>query len=192
MLFYNGYLVKIEIDTIYGQPSFSIVEMGDTAIKEARERLEAAIINSKFEFPKMKIVINLSPSDIRKSGSHFDLGMAIALLLQSRKIRVEEIDSYAFIGELSLNGDLRPCVGVLPMIMEAKKVGIRNIVVPLDNIKEASLVKDINIFAFNKLNEVTDFLIGVNPYEPIINLNDKHHIENSYIINFQDVQGQDK
>lgn len=187
----DGYLIKIEIDTLYGKPSVSIVGMGDIAIKEAKERLEAAIINTKFEFPRMKIVINLSPSDIRKSGSHFDLGMAIALLLQSKQIRVEEIDSYAFIGELSLNGDLRPCVGVLPMIMEAKKRSIRNIVVPLDNIKEASLVKDMNVFAFNKLNEVTDFLIGVNPYEPIINLDDKHHIENQYIIDFQDVQGQD-
>lgn len=78
----DGYLVKIEIDTIYGQPSVSIVGMRDTAIKEARERLEAAIINSKFEFPKMKIVINLSPSDIKKRGAHFDLGMAIALLIQ--------------------------------------------------------------------------------------------------------------
>ena len=74
--------------------------MGDTAIKEARERLEAAIINSKFEFPKMKIVINLSPSDVKKSGSHFDLGMAIALLIQSAQIFVEEVERYAFIGEL--------------------------------------------------------------------------------------------
>ena len=190
----DGYLVKIEIDTIYGQPSVSIVGMGDTAIKEARERLEAAIINSKFEFPKMKIVINLSPSDIKKRGSHFDLGMAIALLIQSNQIRVEEIENYAFIGELSLNGDLRPCDGVLPMVMEAKNSGIRNIVVPYDNIKEASLVKEMNIFAFSKLHEVTDFLIGVNPYESIIDLKDKHHIENPYIIDFQDVQdvqGQD-
>lgn len=77
----DGYTVNIEIDTLYGKPSVSIVGMGDIVIKEARERLEAAIINSKFEFPKMKIVINLSPSDIRKSGSHFDLGMAIALLI---------------------------------------------------------------------------------------------------------------
>lgn len=190
----DGYLVKIEIDTIYGQPSVSIVGMGDTAIKEARERLEAAIINSKFEFPKMKIVINLSPSDIKKRGSHFDLGMGIALLIQSNQIRVEEIENYAFIGELSLNGDLRPCDGVLPMVMEAKNSGIRNIVVPYDNIKEASLVKEMNIFAFSKLHEVTDFLIGVNPYESIIDLKDKHHIENPYIIDFQDVQdvqGQD-
>lgn len=187
----DAYLVKIEIDTIYGQPSVAIVGMGDTAIKESRERVEAAIINSKFEFPKMKIVINLSPSDIRKRGSHFDLGMAIALLLQSKQIKAEEIEQYAFISELSLNGDLRPCEGVLPMVMEAKKRGIRNIVVAYDNLKEASLVNDMNIFAFNKLSEVTDFLIGVSPYTPLLEFKDTHHIENPYIIDFQDVQGQD-
>lgn len=187
----DAYIVNIEIDTIYGKPSVSIVGMGDTAIKEARERLEAAIINSRFEFPKMKIVINLSPSDVKKSGSHFDLGMAVALLIQSAQILVDEIERYAFIGELSLNGDLRPCVGVLPMVMEAKNKGIKNVIVPFDNIREASLVSDINIFAFNKLIEVTEFLTGVKSYEPIIETKDNYRITNPYIIDFQDVQGQD-
>lgn len=81
----------------------------------------------------MKIVINLSPSDVKNRGSHFDLGMAIALLIQLNQIKTEEIDNYAFIGELSLNVDLRPCNGVLPMVMEAKNRGMRNVVVPHDN-----------------------------------------------------------
>lgn len=187
----DGYTVNIEIDAIYGKPSVSIVGMGDIAIKEAREGLEAEIINSKFEFPKMKIVINLSPSDIKKSGSHFDLGMAIALLIQSAQIFVEEVERYAFIGELSLNGDLRPCAGVLPMVMEAKIRGIKNVIVPIDNLSEASLISDMNIFAFNKLNEVTDFLTGVKPYEPIKDIKDNYKIDSPYIIDFQDVQGQD-
>lgn len=187
----DGYLVNIEIDTIYGKPSVSIVGMGDTAVKESRERLEAAIINSKYEFPKMKIVINLSPSDVKKSGSHFDLGMAIALLIQSSQIFVQEPECYSFIGELSLNGDLRPCVGVLSMVMEAKNRGIKNIVLPIDNIREASLVSDINIFAFSKLSEAVDFLTGVKPYEPIKDVKDNYRIESPYIIDFQDVKGQD-
>ena len=186
-----AYLVKIEIDTLAGMPSICIVGMGDTAIKESRERLEAAIINTKFEFPRLKIVINLSPSDIKKRGSHFDLGMAIGLLLQTRQIRAKEIENYAFIGELSLNGDLRPCEGVLPMAMEAKKLGIKNIIVAYDNLKEARLVKGINIFAFNRLNEVTDFLIGVNPYEPIQEVKNNYYMEGPYIVDFEDVQGQD-
>lgn len=186
----DAYIVKIEIDTLYGKPYVSIVGMGDIAIKESKERLEAAIINSRFEFPKMKIVINLSPSDIKKSGSHFDLGMAIALLIQSNQMKSEEIDKYAFIGELSLNGDLRPCVGVLPMIMEAKNKDIRNVIVPIDNVKEASLVSGMNIFAFYKLKDVTDFLSGVNPYEKIELGNNNHKIDNPYIVDFEDVQGQ--
>lgn len=165
--------------------------MGDTAVKEARERLEAAIINSKFEFPKMKIVINLSPSDIKKRGSHYDLGMAVALIVQSKQIQVQELQTYGFIGELSLNGDLRPCTGILPMIIEAKNRGITNIIVPIDNIEEASLVSNMNIFAFNKLVEVTDFISGINPYEPINLSGNKHKISNKYIIDFKDVQGQD-
>ncbi|MVX67405.1 magnesium chelatase, partial [Clostridium chromiireducens] len=186
----DGYLVKIEIDTIYGQPSVSIVGMGDTAVKEARERLEAAIINSKFEFPKMKIVINLSPSDIKKRGSHYDLGMAVALIIQSKQIEVQELNTYGFIGELSLNGDLSPCTGILPMIIEAKNRGIRNVIVPVDNVEEASLVSGMNIFGFNKLSEVVNFISGVNPYEPI-NLNsNKHRISNKYLVDFKEVQGQ--
>lgn len=187
----DGYLVKIETDTIYGQPSICIVGMGDVAVKEARQRLEAAIINSKYEFPKMKIVINLSPSDIQKRGSYYDLGMAVALLVQSKQLNVEELNSYGFIGELSLNGDLRPCTGVLPMIIEAKKRGIRNIIVPLDNLEEASLVKEMNIFAFNTLKEAVEFISGINPYEPINKSRNYHNINNEYIIDFQDVQGQD-
>lgn len=117
--------------------------------------------------------------------------MAIALLIQSAQIFVEEVERYAFIGELSLNGDLRPCIGVLPMIMEAKNKGIRNVIVPRYNMTEASLISGINIFAFNKLNEVTDFLTGVKPYEPIKYINDNYKLDSPYIIDFQDVQGQD-
>lgn len=117
--------------------------------------------------------------------------MAIALLIQSAQIFVEEVERYAFIGELSLNGDLRPCVGVLPMVMEAKNKGIKNVIVPIDNMPEASLISYINIFAFNKLREVTDFLIGIKPYEPIKDIKDNYKIDSPYIIDFQDVQGQD-
>jgi len=113
------------------------------------------------------------------------------LLIQSAQIFVEEVERYAFIGELSLNGDLRPCIGVLPMVMEAKNKGIKNVIVPRDNMTEASLISDMNIFAFNKLNEVTDFLTGVKPYEPIKDKKDNYKLDSPYIIDFQDVQGQD-
>ena len=159
----DAYLVEVETDTIYGQPMISIVGLGDTAVKEARERLQASLNYARYEFPKMKIVINLAPSDIKKSGSHFDLAMAIGLLIQSSQLTVEEIDKFGFIGELSLNSILRPCSGVLPMAIAAKESGITNLIVPVANVREASLVKDLNVLGFEKLTDVVAFLTG-NPY----------------------------
>ena len=114
----EGYPVKIEADTIYGQPSVSIIGLGDRAIKEASDRIQAAIIQLGYDFPKRKIVINLAPGDIKKKGSHFDLGMAVALLLQSNQIQYikKDLSEFGFVGELSLNGKLRPAGGVLPVV----------------------------------------------------------------------------
>lgn len=187
----EAYVVNIETDTIFGQPSVTIVGLGDAAVKEAKERLQAAIIHSKYEFPKMKIVINLAPGDVKKSGSHFDLGMAIGLLIQSSQLTTEGIDNFAFIGELSLNADLRPCSGVLPMIISAKNNGIKNIVVPRDNFEEASLVKGINIFSFNTLKDVVSFLEGSYTYEESLELNINMHRYDPSLLDFEDVKGQD-
>ncbi|MGL4848138.1 MAG: YifB family Mg chelatase-like AAA ATPase [Clostridium sp.] len=186
----NGYLVTIEVDTVYGKPMVSIVGMADISIKESRERIESSIKNSGFEFPKMKIVVNLSPSDIRKRGSHYDLGIAIGLLIQSKQINIEEVECYGFIGELSLNGELKPCIGVLPMVLEAKNRGINNLIVPLENLEEASSVKGVNIFAFNNLNEVIQFLQGVNPYKKV-ELAKNRIIKNEFTVDFSEVRGQD-
>jgi len=187
----DGYVVKIETDTIYGKPSVTIVGLGDASVKEAKERLEASIIHVKYEFPKMKIVINLSPGDIKKSGSHFDLAMAIGLLIKSNQISVLEIQKFGFLGELSLNADIRACSGVLPMAIEAKKMGITNLIVPKENIREASLVKGINIFGFDKLTDVVSFLEGINPYSSLENLQCEHVIQRPNLLDFEDVQGQD-
>lgn len=99
---------------------------------------------------------------MKKSGSHFDLAMAIGILIQTKQIKVEEINRFGFIGELSLNGELRACSGVLPMAIEAKNRGINNLIVPKDNLREASLLKDINIFAFDTLLDVIQFLEETN------------------------------
>ncbi len=185
----DGYVVTIETDTIFGKPSFAIVGLGDAAIREATQRIESAIINSNFEFPKMKILINLAPSNIKKSGTHFDLPMAIGLLLQSNQLVVEEIHSFGLIGELSLNGELRPCAGILPMVIEAKNNGIKNIIVPKQNMQEAALVKDINIFGFNTLIEVTNFLQQISSYNDQ-DISKGHYIQRKYMLDFEDVQGQ--
>ena len=188
----EGYLVQIETDTIYGQPSISIIGLGDRAIKEASERIQAAIIHEKYEFPKMKIVINLAPGDIRKKGSHFDLGMAVGLLLQSNQFVPKDIElnSFGFIGELSLNGMIRPCNGVLPMVIAAKKAGIKSIIVPLENAQEACLVSGINVYTFEDLKSIINFLEGNSHVKPItedINISRKKN----HILDFNDVKGQD-
>lgn len=154
----DGYLVEVEAKVIYGQPSISIVGLGgDAAIKEAKERLQAALSGSEFKFPKMKIVINLAPGDIKKSGSHFDLAMAISLLICSDQLEADDLQTWGFIGELSLDARLKPCVGVLPMAMAAKELGIEHLVVPSGNVQEASLVQELKVYGFNTLQDVCAF-----------------------------------
>lgn len=187
----DGYVVTIEVDTIFGQPCVSIVGLADTAIKEARERLEAAIIHAKYEFPKMKIVVNLAPGDIKKGGSHYDLGMAIALLAQTKQVTIEEVSTFGFIGELSLNAELRAVTGVLPMVIEAKNKGIRNIIIPRGNLKEASLVKGINIFGFDSLSDVISFLEKTKAYQVELDLMNQNSFVRLDMLDFEDVQGQD-
>lgn len=188
----EGYLVEIETDTIYGQPSITVIGLGDRAIKESSERIQAAIICKGYEFPKMKIVINLAPGDIKKKGSHFDLGMAIGLLIQSNQILPTNIDlnSFGFIGELSLNGKIRPCTGVLPMVIAAKKAGIKNIIVPLENAQEACLVKGIEAYGFGDLKSIIGFIEGRGEANQAIDDGSLELIPN-YPIDFSDVRGQD-
>lgn len=112
----DGYIVDVEIKTMVGQPMISIVGLGDTAVKEARERVESAIVDSHYIFPEMKIVINLAPSDLKKSGSHFDLPIAIGLLMEDGQVIIKRKEQFAFFGELSLNAMIRGCNGILPMV----------------------------------------------------------------------------
>lgn len=179
----------MEAATIYGQPSISIVGLGDAAVKEASERLQAALATPEYSFPKLKVVINLAPSDVKKSGSHFDLAMAISLLIQSEQLIVNNIDSYGFIGELSLNSYLRPCSGILPMAICAKSVGIENLIVPSGNVAEASLVTGLNVFGFERLADVCGFLKG-KPYSPVDPVRPESQDSFSRV-EFSEVQGQE-
>ena len=186
----EGYPVEIETDTIFGQPCISIIGLGDQAVKEAGERIQASIIHNAYEFPKMKIVINLAPSYIKKKGSHFDLAMAIGLLQQSNQLVAENLESFGLIGELSLNGKLRPCNGVLPMVIAAKKAGIMKVIVPIENQEEAALVRDMEIYGFDELKEVIDFLEGK---KSVIPKKDGKltQIDAEYSVDFSDVKGQE-
>ena len=147
----EGHVVEVETDVLFGPPSVSIVGLGDKAIKEARERLEASIIHSKFIFPPQKIVFNLAPSDMKKTGTHFDLSMAIGLLIRTQQIHVNTLTNTGFIGELSLNASIRPVSGILPMVIKAKEANITTLMVAKENVEEAQLVKGLNIIGCSTL-----------------------------------------
>ena len=125
----DGYMVEIEASTIKGQQQMmSIIGLPDKAIKEAGERIQAALESCGYDMPKDKVIISLAPGDKKKRGSHFDLGMIVALLYQTGQISPLALEEYAFIGELSLDGRIRPCNGILPMVTEAKNCGVKKVV----------------------------------------------------------------
>lgn len=117
--------------------------------------------------------------------------MAIGLLIQSKQIKVDDLSIFGFIGELSLNADLRPCSGVLPMVVEAKNRGINNLIAPKENLREASLVSDVNIFGFDTLIEVVEFIQGFSSYKNTQEFKEDHIIRKEYMVDFEDVIGQD-
>lgn len=186
----EGYVVDVEVSVIQGQAMMSIVGLGDAAVKEARERVQAAINDSQLVFPQKKVVINLAPSYLKKSGSHFDLGIAVGLLRETGQVCKIRQGTFAYIGELSLDGKLRAVSGVLPMIMAAKENGINKIILAVDNVAEASLVQDVQIFGFSSLVEVIDFLESRREYkEEKLPANDESLTDCK--LDFKDVRGQE-
>ena len=189
----DGYQVEIETTIMNGQPSLSIIGLGDQAVKEAGDRIQAAMDSCGYDFPQKRVIINLAPGDKKKSGSHFDLAMSIGLLQEHNLVGIKDLETYGLIGELSLNGRLRPCRGVLPMIIAAKRVGIKKIIIPKDNLKEASLVKDIQVIGLEGLKDVVDYLEGRVRSEGIAltgNFVESDNIESD--LDFADVRGQDE
>lgn len=157
----DGFMVEIEASTIRGQQQMmSIIGLPDQAVKEAGERVQAAIESCGYDMPKDKVIISLAPGDRKKRGSHFDLGMIIALLFQTDQISPKNLAEYAFIGELSLDGRVRPCNGILSMVTEARKSGVKSVVVPYGNRKEAASVSGIRICPVRTLQETVKFLEG--------------------------------
>lgn len=158
----NGIPVDVEVDVNNGLPSFDIVGLGDTAVKEAKERVRSAIKNSGRSMPTKKLTVNLAPADVKKEGSLLDLPIAIGVLKASGQLDAELSDT-VFIGELSLDGSLRRVNGVLPIIISASEKGYKNFIIPFDNSLEASFVENVNVYAIKSLKEVIDHLSKLNP-----------------------------
>ncbi|MEY7999603.1 YifB family Mg chelatase-like AAA ATPase [Clostridium sp. Mt-5] len=154
----EGSIVSVEVDIERGLPSFNIVGLADTSVKESKERVKASIINSGFEFPVKKIVVNLAPADMKKAGSLFDLPIAIGILISTGQIKFYDWEKFLILGELSLSGNLNKVRGVLPITLEGIKNHIKNFIVPLENAEECSSIKGSNCYAFENLKQIVYFI----------------------------------
>lgn len=190
----DSYIVDVETDVINSTPAIIIVGLPDMAINEARARIRSAVRNSGFTFPNKKVIINLAPADLKKEGTNFDLPITIGILVEEELLDTEKIKDYAFVGELSLDGSLRSVLGVLPLVLGLKKAGIKNIIVPKENVKEAGLVEGINVYGASCLAEVVNHF--VESQLPQTKIDVKTYLENSlddeFLYDFKDVKGQHK
>ena len=163
----NGVPVSVEVDVNNGLPAFDIVGLGDAAVKESKERVRSAIKNSGRTIPPKKITANFAPAFIKKSGSAFDLPLAVGVLCATGQI-VADFGKTVFLGELSLDGSVKKAVGVLPILIAAIADGYKTFIVPKENAKEASFVSGAKIYAAESLSEVIDHLSGLKPLEKIL------------------------
>jgi len=188
----DAFIVEVETNVEKNIPSFVIVGLPDNAVKESRERVSAAIKNSGFDFQAKKITVNLAPADIKKEGSAFDLPLAIGLLAANEIVSNNLLDDSVILGELSLDGRLRPVRGGLPIAVEAKKRGLKRVILPLESAPEASIVDGIEVYGFEFFEEVVKFLNGELQKEKVYT--DKEALfsqVNKYQLDFSDVKGQE-
>jgi len=158
--------VGVEVDLSGGLPGVVIVGLPDTAVQESRERVRAALKNAGFAFPMRKVVINLTPADVRKEGPIYDLPIAVGILAASEAVDKECLDDYLFLGEMSLDGTLRPVAGVVAIAAAAHNLGLKGLILPADNATEAAVVPNLDVYGFNHLTEVVDFLNDPTAYQP--------------------------
>lgn len=188
----DGYVVVVETDISNGIPSFDMVGLGDTAVKESKERVRSAIKNAGLEFPIKRITVNLAPADKKKEGSAFDLAIALGILIATEQIGNSNLENYAFLGELSLDGEIKPVNGILPMVISAKQNGIENIIVPINNADEAAVVTGINVLPAKNIVDVVNHLNGVCKLSShIIDINELFENDTEYDVDFADVKGQE-
>ncbi len=187
----DAIIITIEVNISSGS-KFYLVGLPDNAVKESHHRLIAVINNIGFKFPRRRIVINMAPADIKKEGSAYDLPIAVALLAASGQLSCENTEDFVMMGELSLDGSLKPVKGVLPMALKAKEAGFKSIVIPKVNAMEAAMVDGIDVYGFDNLTEVVEML-STNSKDNIITVNREEQLNamESYPYDFVDVKGQE-
>ncbi|MFC1488451.1 YifB family Mg chelatase-like AAA ATPase [Thermodesulfobacteriota bacterium] len=188
----DAYIVEVEVDITKGLPTFTTVGLPETSVKESKERVKSAINNSGYTFPADRITVNLAPADIKKEGTGFDLPMALGILAATRIIPQNVISKYLILGELSLDGRIKPVRGSLPMAIAAKNAGYSGILVPFENRQEASVVKGIPVFPVKNLSQVVDFLGGFAHIKPeVTDILAIFQKDNRFEVDFAEVMGQE-
>ncbi|MDF2545765.1 MAG: YifB family Mg chelatase-like ATPase [Anaerosolibacter sp.] len=188
----DGSTTDVEVDISNGLPALNIVGLPDTAVKESKERIRAAIKNSGFEFPMKRITINLAPANTKKEGTHLDLPMALGLLDAAGVIKNDSVKEFAFIGELSLNGKINRVTGILPLVIALRNNGFNKIVLPDENAAEGAIIKDVEIYSFSNLYEIVQFFKGEIAATPVQRkLIIEHNEKNDSAEDFSEVVGQE-
>jgi len=187
----EAYPMEIEVDVSYGLPAVTLVGLADTAIRESKERVKSAIKNSGFEWPAERITVNLAPSDIKKEGACFDLAIALGVLAATEQLDAGKLKNYHILGELALDGSLRPVRGTLPISLAISKVVSKNLLIPFANVKEAAIVPDIYAWGLNSLKHTVEFIHNPGTTTPVkfdlVNLFQQHK---HYPVDFSEVKGQ--
>jgi magnesium chelatase family protein len=186
--------ITVEVSVNNQGKDYFIVGLPDSAVKESLQRVESAIKSNQYFMPRTKLVVNLAPADIRKTGTAFDLPIAIGTLGATEQIEnVEKLSEYVIMGELSLDGEIRPIKGALPIAIQARKEGFKGLIVPKQNAKEAAMVNNLNVYGVGHINEVIDFFANQNSIEPtVVNTREEFaHAQSDFEIDFCDVKGQE-
>jgi magnesium chelatase family protein len=188
----DGYIVQVEVDLARGLPVFSTVGLPEGAVRESKDRVKAAIKNCGYDFPARRITVNLAPASVKKEGAGYDLPIALGILAASGTLQCAELENFGAVGELSLDGTVCPVRGILPMILAARKEGIKRFFVPMENSEEAAVVKGIEIIAVGRLDETVEVLVGVKQIIPsvtdIAGLFCNNH---EHSVDFAEVNGQE-
>ncbi len=188
----DAYVVEVEVDIAQGLPAFATVGLPEGAVKESKDRVKAAVKNCGYEFPSRRITVNLAPADIKKEGAAFDLPMAIGILAATDVVQKEKLKHYFILGELSLDGQVKPIKGALPISVAARDSNLRGLLLPKENAKEAAVVKGIHVLPVRTLSECVDFLNGTLAIDPVdVDLDQIFRTDLNYPVDFNDVKGQE-
>jgi len=188
----DAYVVEVEVDIAQGLPAFATVGLPEGAVKESKDRVKAATKNCGYDFPSRRITVNLAPADIKKEGAAFDLPMAIGILAATEVVQKGRLNHYFILGELSLDGQVKPIKGTLPIAVAARDAGLRGILLPRDNSKEAAVVNGIEVLPLDTLSDCVEFLNGSLHIDPVVlNLDEVFKQEMNYPVDFNEVKGQE-